>query len=110
MYVCKELEISGFSSPNAKHFWGNCASLWPIDSPNFFDTADHLWPIANHFSNGFGKTFFLSPPYSRQILAVFDKFYKKCKSANKLRIMISNLRINLKSDSQCMCVCMHVRV
>ena len=30
------------------------------DSPNFFSTANHFWPIVNHFSNGFAKRPFFS--------------------------------------------------
>ena len=52
------LEISGVASLNANQFWGNYISLWQRDSPNFFGTANHFWPIANHFSNGFAKTIF----------------------------------------------------
>ena len=54
MYVCiciyAGLEIGGIASPNANHFWGNGESLWQCDSPNFVATANHFWPIANHFS------------------------------------------------------------
>ena len=51
MYIYTGLEIDGFASLNANHFWGNCASLWPTDSSYFWVTANHFWPIANHFSN-----------------------------------------------------------
>ena len=36
------LEIGGFASPNANHFWGNCESLWQSDLPNFVGTANHI--------------------------------------------------------------------
>ena len=52
-YVYTGLEIGSIASPNTNHFWGNCESLWRSDSPNFFGTANHFWPIANLFSNGF---------------------------------------------------------
>ena len=35
MYIHTGLEVGGFASPNVNHFYGNCKSLWPSDSPNF---------------------------------------------------------------------------
>ena len=54
------LEIGGIALLNANHFCGNCESLWQSDLPNIFATANHFWPIANHFSNGFVKRFLSS--------------------------------------------------
>ena len=53
MCVSAGLEIGGFASPNANHFWGNCKSVWPTDSQYFLVIANYFWPIAKHFSNGF---------------------------------------------------------
>ena len=59
MYIYSGLEIGGIASPNTNHFQHNCESLWQRNSPNFFGTANHFWPIANHFSNRFRqRTFF----------------------------------------------------
>ena len=64
MYIYTGLEIGGIASPNANHFWGNCESLWQSDSSNFFGTANHFWPIANLFSNGFAEKPILFCPYA----------------------------------------------
>ena len=45
VYMYIGLEIGGFASPNANHFWGNCKSLRPTDSQYFWVTANHFWPI-----------------------------------------------------------------
>ena len=64
MYVCSYvcmyagLEISGIASPNANRFYSTSESLRQSDSPNFFGTANHFRPIANHFSNGFAIDLF----------------------------------------------------
>ena len=35
-------------------------SLWPTDLQYFWVTANHFWPIAKHFANGYAKRpFFL---------------------------------------------------
>ena len=73
------LEIGGIASPNANHYWGNCKSFWQIDSPNFFGTANHFWPIGNHYSKEFAKRpFFSKFPFIKPILCI------GCKNANKL--------------------------
>ena len=41
-YIHTGLEIGGFASPNANHFWGKCESLWQNDSPNFLSIANHF--------------------------------------------------------------------
>ena len=52
IYVCTQscMEIDGFASPNANHFWGRprCESLWPTDSQYFKVIANQFKPIANH--------------------------------------------------------------
>ena len=64
----------GIASLNANHFWGNCESLWHSDSPKFFGTANHIWPIVNYFSNGYAKTFFILTPFSRQNFPFLNKY------------------------------------
>ena len=89
------LEIGGFASPNANHFWSNGKSLWPTDSPYFWVTANHFWPMMNHFSNGFAKRpFFGLHPFFREIL------YTRNTSANKLLINLKNDSIFLSKDQK----------
>ena len=68
--------MGGIVSPYTNHFWGNCEALWQSDSPNFFVTANHFWPIANHFSNEFAKRPFLvlASIYTK-FSSFLDKFY-----------------------------------
>ena len=86
------LEIGGFVSPNANHFWGNGESLWPTVLPYFLCLCESLltdaWQIT--FSNEFAKRsfFFILTPF-------LEKFYVH---EAKLRINCELLRINLKSD------------
>ena len=56
-------------------FLGNLRTLLPTNRPIFGVTANHFWPIANHFSDEFAKTFWSSPLF-------LDKFYIRNKSAN----------------------------
>ena len=47
--IVPELEIGGFASPNANHFWGISKSIWPTDLQYFWVTASQFRLIANHF-------------------------------------------------------------
>ena len=75
------------ASQLANHFWDNCDTLWQSDSPNFFGTANHFWPIANHFSNGLAKTFFGPHPIFKQNFPSFRQILCiECKNANYFAI------------------------
>ena len=55
------LEIGGFASPNANHFWGKCESFCPTDSQYFWITANQFRPIANHLLMDSQKDLFMNP-------------------------------------------------
>ena len=50
------LEIGGFASTKANHFWGKCESLWPTDSQYFWVTVNQFRPIADHFCKRIRKS------------------------------------------------------
>ena len=63
-----ELEIGGFTSPNANHCRDKCASLWPTDLRYFLVTANSLGRLRITFANGFAKRPFLPSSHFKEVL------------------------------------------
>ena len=59
----------------ANHFWGNCESLWSIDTQYFWVIANHFWPIANHLSllMDSQKIFYGPHSFSREALCNMEQ-------------------------------------
>ena len=51
IHIYTGLEIGCIALPHASHFWSHCESHWKSDSPNYFGTVNHFWPIVNYFFN-----------------------------------------------------------